>query len=63
MMANFLPLQVDAYFLLNAMISKSFSTHYYIALEAQNLLDNQYVDRKGELSPGRFMTAVFMYKL
>jgi outer membrane receptor protein involved in Fe transport len=56
-------IQVDAYFLLNAMISKSFSTHYYIALEAQNLLDNQYVDRKGELSPGRFMTAVFMYKL
>lgn len=56
-------IQVDAYFLLNAKISKSFSKHYYFALEAQNLLDNQYVDRKGELSPGRFLTAVFMYNL
>ena len=56
-------IQVDAYFLVNAKISRSFSSHYYIALEAQNLLDNQYVDRKGELSPGRFMTAIFMYNL
>lgn len=54
---------VDGYFLLNAKISKSFFNHYYFAIEAQNLLDNQYVDRKGQLSPGRFMTAVFMYKL
>ncbi|NOU46502.1 MAG: TonB-dependent receptor [Bacteroidales bacterium] len=54
---------VDGYFLLNAKISKSFFNHYYFAIEAQNLLDNQYVDRKGQLSPGRFMTAVFMYRL
>lgn len=52
---------IDDYFILNAKVSKAFYKHYYLAIEAQNLLDNQFVDRKGQVSPGRFMTAIFMY--
>lgn len=53
---------VDDYFLLNARISRIFYKRYQLAFDAQNILDNQFVDRKGELSPGRFMTFSFTYK-
>ena len=53
---------VDDYFLLNTRISRVFYKHYQLAFDAQNLLDNQFVDRKGELAPGRYMTFTFTYK-
>jgi iron complex outermembrane receptor protein len=53
---------VDDYFLLNAKISRVFHKHYQLAFDAQNILDNQFVDRKGELAPGRYMTFTFTYK-
>jgi iron complex outermembrane receptor protein len=54
---------IEDYFLLNARLSKTIKVHSKIYIDIQNILDNEYVDRKGQLSPGRFVIAGFQYSL
>lgn len=46
---------VEAYSLFNAKLSKRISKHFWAAITAEDLLDSHYIDRKGYLSPGRFI--------
>lgn len=50
---------VDAYSLVNIRLSKYVLKDLQLILDVQDLLDEQYVDRKGYLSPGRF----FMFEI
>ena len=52
---------IDDYFILNMRISRVFKNHYRIYGDIQNILDNEFIDRKGNLSPGRFFTVGFKY--
>ena len=52
---------IDSYFLANFKISKTIKDHYNIYLDIQNIFDNEFVDRKGRLSPGRYTTIGFKY--
>ncbi len=54
---------VDDYFVANLRISKTLKRHYHIYLDIQNILNTPYIDRKGQLSPGRYITAGFQYIL
>ena len=55
-------IQIAAYNTLDWLISKSFAHKFTATLTVQNILDNEYIDRKGYLSPGRFITAEIKYK-
>lgn len=46
---------VEAYNLFNAKLSKKISKNFWTAISVEDLLDNHYIDRKGYLSPGRFI--------
>ncbi|MEI7597622.1 MAG: TonB-dependent receptor [Bacteroidota bacterium] len=46
---------VEAYSLLNAKISKKFFKRYWLSLSVEDILDSHYIDKKGYLSPGRFV--------
>ncbi|MDD4087200.1 MAG: TonB-dependent receptor, partial [Bacteroidales bacterium] len=48
-------IKVNSWYLINARISHIFANKYEIYFDIQDLLDNPYVDRKGQLSPGRFI--------
>jgi len=48
---------LDDYFVVNFRISQTFRKHYRIWFDIQNLLNNVYIDRKGQVSPGRYLTA------
>lgn len=50
---------VDAYSLVNIRLSKYVMRDLQLILDVQDLFDEQYVDRKGYLSPGRF----FMFEI
>lgn len=50
---------IDGYSLINLRLSKHFFEHFVANLDVQDLLDEQFIDRKGYLSPGRF----FMFEL
>lgn len=54
---------IKAYQIVDLRISKDFLTHINAALTIQNLFDDAYIDRKGYLSPGRFITAEIKYTL
>lgn len=54
---------IDDYFVANIKLSRYFHHHYNIYIDIQNLFDNAFVDRKGQLSPGRFIMAGFQYKI
>jgi outer membrane receptor protein involved in Fe transport len=43
-------------------VSKNFAKKYTVSLDIQNIFDNEYIDRKGYLSPGRFITAEIKIK-
>lgn len=54
---------IEDYFVANVKFSKVIHKHYKVYLDIQNLFDNAFVDRKGQLSPGRFIMAGFQYKI
>jgi len=54
---------VQDYFIVNLRISKTLKRHYNLYLDIQNLFDNEYVDRKGRLSPGIFIVTGFKYNI
>jgi len=54
--------QIDAYDIIDLQISKEFAEKFSVSLDVQNLLDNDYIDRKGYLSPGRFITGEIKFK-
>ena len=55
-------IHIDAYNLIDVQFSRSFGEHFFASLSIQNIMDNEYIDRKGYLSPGRFITAEIKYK-
>jgi iron complex outermembrane receptor protein len=48
-------IRINSWFLVNARVAYAFYKKYEVYLESQDLLDNRYIDRKGQLSPGRFI--------
>ncbi len=55
-------ISIDAYSIFDFQISKEFVKKLNLSLIVQNILDTEFVDRKGYLSPGRFITAEIKYK-
>ncbi len=53
---------LEAYDMIDLLISKEFGKHFYASLTIQNILDNEYIDRKGYLSPGRYITGEIRYR-
>ncbi len=53
---------IDAYNTFDLQISREFDKKFILSLIIQNILDNEYIDRKGYLSPGRFITAEIKFK-
>ncbi|MCB2221821.1 MAG: TonB-dependent receptor [Bacteroidetes bacterium] len=54
---------IESYSLVNLKISKLFLQHLHISLDIQDLLDEQFIDRKGYLSPGRFLMFEIKYTI
>jgi len=54
--------QISAYSTIDWLISKKIAKKFVLTLKMQNILDDEYIDRKGYLSPGRFTTLEFKYK-
>jgi len=48
---------IDDYFLVNMRFAKTFKEKINLSITIQDLFDVQYIDRKGRLSPGRFISA------
>jgi len=53
---------LEAYDIIDMQISREFGKHFYASLTIQNILDNEYIDRKGYLSPGRYITGEIRYR-
>jgi len=54
--------KISAYNTIDFQISKEFAKKFKALLTIQNILDDDYIDRKGYLSPGRFITAEIKFK-
>lgn len=54
---------VEGYSLLNMRISKKVIKNFHVILDVQDLLDTGFIDRKGYLSPGRFIMFEIKYLL
>lgn len=55
--------KIDAYHLFDLELSKKLFDNFEIQLLVQDLLDEQFIDRKGRLSPGRFILAKARYHI
>ena len=55
-------ISIDSYNTIDLQLSKEFVKKINISLIIQNILDSEFIDRKGYLSPGRFITAEIKYK-
>jgi iron complex outermembrane recepter protein len=55
-------IKLDAYSTVDLQLSKEFVKKIKATLTIQNILDNEFIDRKGYLSPGRFITAEVNYR-
>lgn len=53
---------VDPYSIWNCKVSRNFGKHWNMAITVQNLLDNEYIDRKERKSPGRFSMVEVGYR-
>ncbi|MFC2111091.1 TonB-dependent receptor [Bacteroidota bacterium] len=53
---------ISEYDIIDIQLSREFAKNFYISLNIQNILDDEYIDRKGYLSPGRFITAEIKFK-
>jgi outer membrane receptor protein involved in Fe transport len=54
---------LEPYGLINIKISKSFKKYLNVYIDIQNLLNKIYIDRKGNLPPGRFWMAGIILKI
>jgi iron complex outermembrane receptor protein len=54
---------LDEYFLLNMRITQTIKKQFRLHLDVQNILNSIYIDRKGQLSPGRYVTIGIQYDL
>ena len=54
-------IKVEDYFLINLRLSRKFLKNFKLYLDVQNILDQEYIDRKGQLSPGRYIVAGVKY--
>lgn len=54
--------KIDAYNMIDFQVSKDFYTYFNASIIIQNILNEAYIDRKGYLSPGRFITAELIFK-
>ncbi len=55
--------KIDSYSLIDLEISKTLFNMFTISIIIQDLLDEQFVDRKGQLSPGRFVLGELKFKI
>jgi iron complex outermembrane receptor protein len=55
--------KIEDYFIVNMKLSKQLKKKFKIYLDIQNLLDIDYIDRKGQVSPGRFIIGGVKYNL
>ncbi|NVN95131.1 MAG: TonB-dependent receptor [Bacteroidetes bacterium] len=46
---------IDPYSTIDIRLSRQFFKHVLFAIDIQNILDHQYIDKKGGLAPGRFI--------
>jgi iron complex outermembrane receptor protein len=53
---------VDPYDIWNFKVSRNFGKHWNMAITIQNILDNEYIDRKERKSPGRFSMVEVSYR-
>lgn len=54
---------VDRYSLFNVRLYKTLFKKMTVSLDIQNILDKEFIDRKGRLSPGRFTLFGVSYKI
>lgn len=54
---------IDDYFLVNLRIAKTFKKKFNIFVNIQDLFDVRYIDRKGRVSPGRFITGGIQFNI
>ena len=52
---------IDSYYIFDAKLSKKIKDKLFIGFTVQNILDDPFIDKKGRLSPGRFMTFELTY--
>ncbi len=55
-------IEISEYDIIDLQISRKFAENFYVSINIQDLLNEQFVDRKGLLSPGRFFTAEIKFK-
>ena len=53
---------IEAYDMFDVQVSKDFAKKFTASLDIQNIFDNEFIDRKGYLSPGRFITGEIKFK-
>lgn len=55
--------KIDGFHLFDVELSKKIGKHFEAALIVQDIFDKVFIDRKGRLSPGRFILGEFKYTL
>lgn len=55
--------QIDPYWRFDINISRKISDNFYAALCIQDIFDNRHIDKKGLLSPGRFVNVSLKYRI
>lgn len=55
--------KIEGYSIANVRLSKNFLGNFQAALDIQDLFDVQFIDRKGYLSPGRFIMVELGYRI
>lgn len=55
-------ISIDEYDIIDLQLSREFAKKFYASLNIQNILNDPYIDRKGYLSPGRFITGEIKFK-
>jgi len=56
-------LLIEDYFIVNLRLSKTFLKSFNAYVDAQNILDVEYIDRKGQVNPGRFIMLGIKYSI
>ncbi|MEA3445083.1 MAG: TonB-dependent receptor, partial [Bacteroidota bacterium] len=54
--------EVEPYDIWNFKISRNFAKHWNMGITLQNFFDNEFIDRKGRKSPGRFNMVEISYR-
>lgn len=54
---------IEDYFIVNMKLYKNLSETWKVYFDLFNVFDNEYIDRKGQLSPGRFIMGGFVVNI